>query len=102
VGYQKVKKSEDTFTCFDRIYERDGRTDRQTGRAMTTDRAVHCIASHGKKTTGGTKTGADKKRSIYQKHISLLYRCFDILNTRCAQRVKPRQGSCIVSETAAA
>jgi len=28
-GYPMVKKIEDTFIRFDRMYERDGRTDRQ-------------------------------------------------------------------------
>jgi len=44
-GYRTVKKIEDIFRRFDRIHERDGRTDRRTphdgiGRA--------CIASRGK------------------------------------------------------
>jgi len=33
-GYQKVKKIKDTFIRFDRMYERDRHTDRQTHRRM--------------------------------------------------------------------
>ena len=36
-GYPMVKKSEDTITRFDRIHERDGRTDRRTYRRTPHD-----------------------------------------------------------------
>jgi len=45
-GYPTVKKFEDTFIRFDRIHERDRRTDRQiphdgTGRACIASRSKH-------------------------------------------------------------
>jgi len=40
-GYPMVKKIEDMFIHFDRIHERDGRTDRQTdGHRMTAQAAL--------------------------------------------------------------
>jgi len=44
-GYSKVKKIEDTITRFDRIHERDGRTDGRTPHdGIGRDCALHSIA----------------------------------------------------------
>jgi len=45
-SYPMVKKIEDMFTCFDRLNERDGQTDRRTDTARR-HRPRLCIASRG-------------------------------------------------------
>jgi len=71
-GYRRLKTSEDMITRFGRIYERDGRTDRQTlhdgiGRA--------CVASRGKKQRLDLE--------IFEASLQLLYvSVFIILDNR--------------------
>ena len=41
-GYPMVKKMEDTCICFDRVHERDGRTDGRTTRDGISRAGHHC------------------------------------------------------------
>jgi len=47
-GYTTVKNVEDMFIRFDRVHERDGRTDRRTDDTARLYRSHLCIASRSK------------------------------------------------------